>query len=197
MKFTASDKGDIELDSFIKFHRNGYYRLYVEDNDGNYDYVQFTIEASDSNDDLAITTNRKKPSLNQWVNVTITMDDEYRGDLDFYVSYRTSSSSSRGKVSSSSYFTAHDYFNDGYRIVAADKGKVTISSFIRFNRSGYFRVYVQDKEGNNAYVEFDLSNNTDTSDSSESSSDTTSSVRSEYSYTATNCKVYLIQYLDS
>lgn len=83
------------MNNFIRFHKSGYFRLYVEDAEGNYDYVQFSVETSQSNDELTMSTNRKTPSLNQRVNITISLDDDYRGDLEFYVSHRTSSSSSR------------------------------------------------------------------------------------------------------
>ncbi|MDR0369005.1 MAG: hypothetical protein LBH96_00230, partial [Candidatus Peribacteria bacterium] len=162
-KFTSSDRGTVTFNSFIKFKKSGYYRLYVEDDNGNENYIQFNVDtSSSSSDDIEISTNRSSPSTEQWVNVTVETDSSYRGKVEFYLQYRTSSSSSWSKVTSSSYFTADDEFDDGYKFTSSDKGTVTFNSFIKFKKSGYYRLYVEDDNGNENYIQF----NVDTSSSS-------------------------------
>jgi len=166
-KFTSSDKGEKTFNSFIRFNKSGYYRLYVKDDNRNEDYVQFSVDTSSSNynDDISISTNRPSPTTNQWVNVTVETDSSYRGRVEFSLQYRSSSSSSRSTVSSSTYFTASSEFNNGYRFTSSDYGEKTFNSFIRFNKSGYYRLYVKDDNRNEDYVQFDVdtssSNNND------------------------------------
>ena len=51
-KMTSSDKGEITLKNLVKFKKNGYYRIYVEDTSGNESYIQFSVwNTSDSSDD--------------------------------------------------------------------------------------------------------------------------------------------------
>ena len=165
-RFTSSDRGSVTLSSFIRFNRSGYYRLYVEDNDGNEDYVQFSVDtdsSSSNNSDITITSNRTSPTTSQWNNITIETNSSYRDYVEFEVQYRSSSSSSWSTVSSTSYFDASSEFRNGYRFTSSDNGRTTISSFIRFNRSGYYRLYVEDKDGNRDYVQFSV--DTDSSSS--------------------------------
>ena len=39
----SSDNGEITLKNLVKFKKSGYYRIYVEDNDGNESYIQFAV----------------------------------------------------------------------------------------------------------------------------------------------------------
>ncbi|MDR2415162.1 MAG: hypothetical protein LBD75_00665, partial [Candidatus Peribacteria bacterium] len=59
-------------------------------------------------------------------------------------------------VSSSSYFSADSAFNNGYYFNSYDYGSHTFNSFLRFNRNGYFRLYVEDDNRNSNYVEFNV-----------------------------------------
>ena len=40
---TSSDYGEITLNNLVKFRKSGYYRIYVEDTNGNESYIQFTV----------------------------------------------------------------------------------------------------------------------------------------------------------
>ncbi|MDR0282484.1 MAG: hypothetical protein LBI53_04185 [Candidatus Peribacteria bacterium] len=180
-RFTSSDRGEKTFNSFIRFNRSGYYRLYIKDDNRNEDYVQFDVDTSSSNnnDDISISTNRTSPTANQWVNVTVETDSSYRGWVEFSLQYRSSSSSSRSTVSSSTYFTASSEFNNGYKFTSSDKGEKTFNSFIRFNKSGYYRLYVKDDNRNEDYVQFSVdtsssNNNDDISISTNRPSPTTS-----------------------
>jgi hypothetical protein len=166
-KFIASDYGSHTFSSFIRFNKSGYYRLYVKDDDGNEDYVPFNVDtsSSSSNDELDITASKTSPTTSQYVNVTVDTDSSYRGRVNFEVQYRSSSSAAWTTQTSSTYFTAGDtYLKNGYKFTNSDSGRHVFSSFIRFNKSGYYRLYVKDDNGNEDYVLF----NVDTSSSSSS-----------------------------
>jgi hypothetical protein len=175
---TSSDKGETTLKNFIKFKKSGYYRIYIEDTDGNESYVQVNVDTSSSssssyNGNIELSTNRKSPSTNQYVNLTIETDDDYVGNLSFYTKYRSSSSSSWTTISktsrtSSTYFSDYsDEWADGYyKMRSSDNGEITLKDLVKFRKSGYYRIYVEDTDGNESYIEF----NVDTSSSSSSSS---------------------------
>jgi hypothetical protein len=159
----------------VKFKKSGYYRIYVEDTDGNESYIEFDVDTSSSsssyNDEIELSTNRKSPSTNQYVNLTIETDDDYVGNLSFYAKYRSSSSSSWTTISktsrtSSTYFSDYsDVWGDGYyKMRSSDDGEVTLKDLVKFRKSGYYRIYVEDTDGNESYIEFDV----DTSSSSSS-----------------------------
>jgi len=49
---TSSDDGEVNLKNLVKFRKNGYYRIYVEDTDGNESYIQFNVgDVDDDYDD--------------------------------------------------------------------------------------------------------------------------------------------------
>ena len=50
-RMTSSDKGEVTLSSLVKFKKNGYYRIYVKDTDGNESYIQFNVGDVDDDDD--------------------------------------------------------------------------------------------------------------------------------------------------
>jgi hypothetical protein len=48
---TSSDKGEITLKNLVKFKKNGYYRIYVKDTDGNQSYIEFSVGKTSDNYD--------------------------------------------------------------------------------------------------------------------------------------------------
>jgi hypothetical protein len=48
---TSSDDGYVTLKNLVKFKKSGYYRVYVEDTDGNESYVQVNVDVSSSSSD--------------------------------------------------------------------------------------------------------------------------------------------------
>ena len=50
-KMRSSDKGNVTLSNLLKFKKNGYYRIYVKDTDGNESYIQFNVGDVDDDDD--------------------------------------------------------------------------------------------------------------------------------------------------
>ena len=164
-KMTSSDDGKATLKNLIKFKKSGYYRIYIEDTDGNEAYVQINVgtsssSSSSSNDEIELSTNRKSPSTSQYVNLTIETDDDYSGKLTLSAKYRKSSSDSWSSISntSSTYFSDYsDEWDDGYyKMKSSDDGKVTLGDLVKFKKAGYYRIYVEDTDGNESYIQFDV-----------------------------------------
>ena len=181
-KMKSSDKGEVTLSNLLKFKKSGYYRIYVKDTDGNEEYIEFNVDtssSSSSSDEIELSTNRKSPSTNQYVNLTIETDSKYTGKLTLSAKYRSSSSSSWSSISntSSTYFSSYsDEWDDGYyKMKSSDKGEYTIDNLLKFKKSGYYRIYVKDTDGNESYIQFSVGNVDDEDDDESSVSGFTSS----------------------
>jgi Ca2+-binding EF-hand superfamily protein len=174
-KMTSSDDGYVTLKNLVKFKKSGYYRIYVEDTDGNESYVQINVDVSSSSsssnsDKVKLSTNRKSPSTSQYVNLTIETPTRYTGKLTFSAKYRSSSSDSWSNVSrtSTTYFNDYsDEWDDGYyRMTSSDKGEVTLKNLVKFKKNGYYRIYVEDTDGNESYIQFSVGNTSSDDDES-------------------------------
>ena len=174
-KMTSSDDGYVTLKNLVKFKKSGYYRIYVEDTDGNESYVQINVDVSSSSssssnsDKVKLSTNRKSPSTSQYVNLTIETDStRYTGKLTFSAKYRSSSSDSWSSISrtSSSYFNdySNEWDNGYYKMTSSDKGEVTLKNLVKFKKNGYYRIYVEDTSGNESYIQFTVGNVSSSSD---------------------------------
>ena len=176
-RMTSSDDGEATLKNLIKFKKSGYYRIYVEDTDGNESYVQINVDTSSSsssssssyNDEIELSTNRTSPSTSQYVNLTIETDDDYVGKLTLSAKYRKSSSDSWSSISntSSTYFTDYsDEWDDGYyRMTSSDDGEITLKNLVKFRKDGYYRIYVEDTDGNESYIQFSVGDDDDDDES--------------------------------
>ena len=169
---TVSDEdGRTILRDIVKFKKSGYYKIYVEDREWNESYVQVNVDTSNSsysssyNDEIKLSTNRKSPSTNQYVDLTIETDDDYTWKLSLSAKYRSLSSSSRSSISntSSTYFSDYsDEWEDGYyKMRTSDDGYVTLKNIVRFRKDGYYRIYVEDADGNESYIQFSVWNVSD------------------------------------
>ena len=136
--------------------------------------------SSSSSSALNISSNRTAPSIDQWVNVSLTANSSYRGWVDFYVQYRANTSDNWTTVSSTNYFTANNSLTNGVRFTAEDAGAMTISNFIRFARSWYYRVYARDNDGVLKYVQFDVETSSSNSNSLRITANTTSPAISQW-----------------
>ena len=175
-KMTSSDRGNVTLNSLVKFRKDGYYRIYVKDTDGNESYIQFDVgdagSSSSYNDDLSVSVSPSNPDTYDWVKLTITTDDDYTGKINFSkFQYRSSSSSSWSSISRTSSTYVSDYSSDWsngyYRMTSSDDGEAILKNLIKFKKSGYYRIYVEDTDRNESYVQIDV----DVSSSSSRSSD--------------------------
>ncbi len=177
-RMTSSDDGEKIISRLLKFKKKWYYRIYVEDVDWNESYVQINVEwsSSGSSDEIELSTNRKSPSTNQFVNLTIETDDDYTWKLTFSVKYRSSSSSSWTSISnttSSTYFSDYsdDWDNGYYKMKYSDRWEVTLKNLIKFKKKWYYRVYVKDTYRNESYIQFSVWVSADDDSSSSSKVD--------------------------
>jgi hypothetical protein len=97
-----------------------------------------------------LSTNRKSPSTNQYVNLTIETDRNYTGKLYLSAKYRRYSSDSWSNISnvSSTYFNDYssDWSNEYYKMTSSDRGNVTLNNLVKFRKDGYYRIYVKDTD---------------------------------------------------
>ena len=172
-KMTSSDDWYVTLKNLVKFKKSGYYRIYIEDTDGNDAYVQINVDtsSSSSDDDIELSTNRKSPSTNQYVNLTIETPTKYTGKLYLSAKYRSSSSSSWSSISntSSTYFSDYsdEWDNGYYKMTSSDKGEVTLKSLVKFKKKWYYRIYVEDTDDNENYIQFSVGVSDDDDDDDE------------------------------
>ena len=173
-KMTSSDDGYVALKNLVKFKKSGYYRIYVEDTDWNESYVQVNVDVSSSsnNDELKVTASPSNPDTYDWIKLTIETDDDYTGKINFSkLQYRAKSSDSWTTISntiSTTYVAdySNDWYNWYYKMTSSDDGYVALKNLVKFKKSGYYRIYVEDTDWNESYVQV----NVDVSSSSSSSS---------------------------
>ena len=187
-KMTSSDKGSVTLSNLVKFKKNGYYRVYVRDADWNESYIQFNVwESSSYNDDLKVSVSPSSPDTYEWVKLTLETDDDYTGRINFSkFQYRSSSSSSWSDISRTSSTYVSDYStawsNWYYKMTSSDNGEAILKNLIKFKKSGYYRIYVEDVDWNESYVQIsvDTSSSSSSSDEIELSTNRKSPTTSQY-----------------
>ena len=122
---------------------NGYDGNDDNNNDSNYDA-----------DNFYVTTDDTTPAVNQQVDLTVkardgtTIDDGYRGTVDFEVRYRQIGTTTRTKTTSLSYYEMkYPYEANGYTFNSSNDGEITITDFIRLRKKGYeYKVLVVDND---------------------------------------------------
>jgi hypothetical protein len=134
----------------------------VTDRNGNKDYVEFDTSGGSSYNTLRVSSNRTTPSTSQWVNLTVETDSSYRDYVYFSLQYKDGST---WRTAPTSYYEFDNYFTRGYQFTYSDYGQHTFSSFIRFNYNYLYRLYVEDRNGNKQYLEFDVGGNNNYSES--------------------------------
>ena len=176
-KMTSSDDGEATLKNLVKFKKSGYYKIYVEDTDGNEDYIQIYVDNYNwnSSNTLEISVSPSSPDTYEWVKLNITTDDDYIGKINFSkFQYRSSSSSSWSNISRTSSTYVSDYSstrsNGYYKMTSSDDGEATLKNLVKFKKSGYYRIYFEDSDGNESYVQINVDED-DESSSNENNND--------------------------
>ncbi len=108
-----------------------------------------------------LSTNRSSPNVSQWVDLTVKARNKdnhiltnYSNRVKFDVYYRTSSSSSWIKTTSSTYFTMNSSYVNWYRFISFDYGQKNLYDFIKFNKSNLdYKVRVYDENDSGIYNE--------------------------------------------
>ena len=187
-KIKSSDEWHKIITNFLKFAKKGYYRIYAQDVDWNYDYIDFNVggSSSTSNDEIELSANKNNPSTSEYIKLTINTDEDYVWKITFYkVQYRSSSSSSWTTISSrtnSTYFSNYsDEREDGYyRMTSYDEWEKTINNFLKFAKKGYYRIYAEDTNDNITYIDFNVWGSSSTNDEIELTANKTNPTTSEY-----------------
>ncbi len=106
-----------------------------------------------------LSTNKTNPSTSQRVDLTIKARNSnnniltnYTNRVKFDVYYRTSTSSSWNKTSSSYYYTINSSYTNWYKFISSDYGQKNLYDFIRFNKNNLdYKVRVYDENNSNIY----------------------------------------------
>ncbi len=137
----------------------------------NYTVVEWTMPSSNktvtvtytknSSNYLSVNTNNRYPSIDEWIKLKIETDNDYTDRINFSkLQYRSSTSSSWSNISRTSNAYISDYSDDWsagyYRMNRSDYGYVTLNNLVKFNRGGYYRIYVTDTYGNESYTEIEV-----------------------------------------
>ena len=165
-KFISSDYGQKNLYDFIRFNKNNLdykVRVYDENNSNIYNDIYFYVgsdsSVSTSLDNFYLSTNKTNPSTSQRVDLTIKARNSnnniltnYTNRVKFDVYYRTSTSSSWNKTSSSYYYTINPNYTNWYKFISSDYGQKNLYDFIRFNKNNLdYKVRVYDENNSNIY----------------------------------------------
>lgn len=110
---------------------------------------------------LTIKISNKSPSTDERIKLTIDIDKKYTWKITFSkLQYYNQTSEKRINIDSSSDKYISDYCDDldkGYiRLDSTDKWNITISNFIKFTKSGKYRIYAKDSDWNEDYVQITI-----------------------------------------
>jgi len=200
-KMKSSDEWEKTISKFLKFKKEWFYKIFAEDAEWYSDSI--TIEVWDvwNNNDITLTANKKNPTVQQFINLTIETDEDYTGKLIFSAKYKENSDSNRTSIwnlTSSTYFSNYSYtWQDGYyKMKSSDEWEVTLKSLIKFKKEWYYRIYVKDTDDNEAYIQFsvDIDDEDEDEDNDNEDSENDEPIEDEI-FIARNGKKYTIQYV--
>lgn len=152
--FDSSDDGKIVLKDFIKFSREGEFKVKVYDNDDNsiFEYIEFNVgdNSNDNNnyyyDGFEITANPSHPIIGQRIDITIEATDQnndrdrdYEGTLKLRVEKK--SGTYRNIASTYNYSLDRSTIN----IDNNDNGKIEINRLLKFKEGGEYRIKIYDE----------------------------------------------------
>lgn len=110
---------------------------------------------------IELSTNRKSPTTNQYINLTINTNQNYKDKLYFNIQYRQNSSDWRLSISNTSYTYLSDYSDDWekgfYKMKSNDAWEITLKNIVKFKKSWQYKIYVKDIEGNSKSIQFNVS----------------------------------------
>jgi len=170
--FSPSNYGYVTLSNFIEFNNRNYdykVRVYDSNTPSIYtDIIYYVNGNSNGNsngnnnsstnyntNNFLVSTDDSTPATYQQVDLTVqprhdtTKDTTYRGNIQFEVYYKPSSSSVRTLTTSSSYYEIMNstYEDNGYTFTSSNNGQKVFSNFIQFKKNNYsYKVLVYDRD---------------------------------------------------
>ena len=173
--------------------------LYVECTkifDDNWKLIEKKLSWSGKTNWLSVFVTNKDPDVKEWIELKITIDNDYEWKLSFpYIQKYENSEWKDISLSSKYIYDYSDELNRGYvKISSSDKWKINLSKFVKFVQTGSYRVYVEDKDWFSDYAQFyiwKIDDSVKISDSKKEIKDIEEEV-----YTSRSCKKYTIKYYE-
>lgn len=158
-----NDNGNVTLSDLVKFKKTGYYQITAEDVNWETDSVEIHVTTNWYDYDyLELSADNRSPKIGNYVKLYINTDDDYVWKIYFdKIEYKSNSSSSRTSISSRTntrYFTgrSREWSGGYYNMVSSDNGEATISNFLKFVKTGYYKIYAKDKNWVDDYILFNV-----------------------------------------
>ena len=160
------------------------------------------------------------PVVNEWIKLIVKIDDNYVGKVTFpKLQHYSADTEKREDIPVTSKNYVSDYSDDaklGYiKFSSSDDWRKDLEQFIKFSKNWYYRIYAEDKDWYDTYIEFKVSGKTTQTVANSSWSNTTTNNTntidsiiqryipevyqdtSEEVYIARSCKKYTITYSNS
>ena len=163
--------------SWIMRNSNQTFNVTYTKNENPWPWNENTTTTSNSSD-LYLKVSNKNPDIDERVKLTINVNEKYTWKILFpKLQYYNGSKRVNIYNTSSSYISdSSDELDDGQvQFRSSDEWSITISKFVKFSRSGKFRIYAEDKYWDDTYIQINVSDEDDNSSSSSSSSKSSSS----------------------
>ena len=132
------------------------------------------ITVVDNSSDLSLKVSNKYPDVDEWVRLTINVNEKYTWKIEFSkLQYYNGVKRTTISNTSSSYISDYsDELDDGYvKFNSSDDWSITISRFVKFSRSGKFKIYAEDIYWESRSIQINVWDYDDDSSLSSSSSD--------------------------
>lgn len=178
------------------------------------------------NNNLKLSLWNDSPSANEWIKLVVKIDDKYTWKVSFpKLQYYSPDTEKWIDIPITSKNYVSDYSDDaklGYiKFSSSDDWRKDLEEFIKFSKNWYYRIYAEDKDWYDDYIEFQVSNkkaSTNQTTATNTQNNTTVSNTpnnidsvinqfmpevleqkdtSEEVYIARSCKKYTIVYSDS
>ena len=133
-----------------------------------------TVVDDSNSSDLSLKVSNKTPDIDERVKLTINVNEKYTWKVYFpKMQYYNGSKRTTINNTSSSYVSDYsDELDEGeVQFRSSDDWSIIISRFVKFSRSGKFRIYAEDKFWDDTYVQINVADDDDDSSSSSNSSD--------------------------
>ena len=133
-----------------------------------------TTLSEDVSSNLSLSVSNKYPDTDEWVKLTIDVNSKYTWKINFNkIQYYNTSTDKRSNISISSSYIS-DYSDELYRwyvnFSSSDYWRITISRFIKFSKSGKYKIFAEDNKWNSEYVQINVEDDESTTTSSSTTS---------------------------
>jgi len=150
------------IKNFIKFKKEGTYRITAEDEDENTSRVTITVGSSSSdskdNDKLELEASDDTPDKNEYIDMTIRTDSDYEGKVKFTKVEYKDSGSFKNVSEDSDYYDSKTIDDKGSVSMDDEDGKLKISDFIKFKKKGTYRITAEDEDDNTTKITIEVEN---------------------------------------